>query len=73
MYLSFWCHTYLKFPFSEIAYALVAGSDDDNTKKTQKMEVLYVNGTTKVCHSIADYPEKVAALSGGSFTVCAQS
>ena len=27
----------------------------------------YVNGTTKICHSTANYPENVFGLSGGSF------
>ena len=32
------------------------------------MEVMYVNGTTKICHSTAtDYPEHVQEISGGSF------
>ena len=48
-------------------YALVAGYDGDDPKSAQKTEVLYVNGTTKICHSIANYPENVQYLSGGSF------
>ena len=31
------------------------------------MEVMYVNGTTKICHSTAKYPESVNGISGGSF------
>ena len=50
-----------------MSYALVAGCDGDEPKSTQKTEVLYVNGTTKVCHSTANYPENVQYLSGGSF------
>ena len=51
-----------------MSYALVAGCDGDEPKSTQKTEVLYVNGTTKVCHSTANYPAgNVKYLSGGSF------
>ena len=50
-----------------MSYALVAGYDNDDPKSSQKTEVLYVNGTTKICHSIANYPENVQYLSGGSF------
>ena len=46
---------------------MVAGCDGDKPKSTQKTEVLYVNGTTKICHSTADYPLTVQYLSGGSF------
>ena len=28
---------------------------------------MYVNGTTKICHSSANYPENVYSLTGGSF------
>ena len=31
------------------------------------MEVMYANGSTKICHSSANYPENVDSLSGGSF------
>ena len=48
-------------------YALVAGYDGDDPKSTQKTEVLYLNGTTKICASIANYPENIYLLSGGSF------
>ena len=27
---------------------------------------MYVNGTTKICHSTSNYPENVSLLSGGS-------
>ena len=53
--------------FSEISYALVAGFDIDVPKGGQKTEVMYINGTTKICHSTADYPETAFHLSGGSF------
>ena len=50
-----------------MSYALVAGYDADDPKSTQKTEVLYVNGTTKICKSTANYPENIFGLSGGSF------
>ena len=56
---------YLKFSFSDIGYALVAGLAKKN--ESQITEVLYVNGTTKICHSTANYPENVNSLTGGSF------
>ena len=55
------------FSFLEMSYALVAGYDADDPKSTQKTEVLYVNGTTKICNSTANYPENIFGLSGGSF------
>ena len=58
---------YLIFSFLEMSYALVAGYDADDPKSTQKTEVLYVNGTTKICKSTANYPENIFGLSGGSF------
>ena len=50
-----------------MSYALVAGYDPDDMKNCQKTEVLYVKGTTRICHSTANYPENVFYLSGGSF------
>ena len=50
-----------------MSYALVAGFDADDPKSTQKLEVLYINGTTKICHLTANYPENIFGLSGGSF------
>ena len=50
-----------------MSYALVAGFDGDDPKSSQKTEVLYVNGTSKICHTTANYPENVEFLSGGSF------
>ena len=47
--------------------ALVAGYDEDDPKCTQNTELLYANGTTKICKSTANYPENVCSLSGGSF------
>ena len=55
------------FSFSEMSYALVSGFDRDEQKSTQKTEELYLNGTTKVCRSTANYPKSVQFLSGGSF------
>ena len=47
---------------------MVAGKTYDQTyDQTQEMEVMYVNGTTKICNSTANYPENVGYLSGGSF------
>ena len=61
----------LTISFSEISYALVAGYDRDDPNSCQKTEVMYLNGTTKICHSTANYPEKnvdsLSDLSGGSF------
>ena len=62
----------LTISFSEMSYALVAGYDpQDDPKSSQRTEVMYDNGTTKICHSTANYPEKnvgwLANLSGGSF------
>ena len=48
-------------------YALVAGYSGDDPTSTQKTEVLDVNGTSKLCHSTANYPENVYFISGGSF------
>ena len=45
----------------------MAGYDDNGPKSCQKTEVIYANGTTKICHSTANYPENVDLLSGGSF------
>ena len=50
-----------------MSYALVAGYDGDDPKSSNKTEVLYVNGTTKICNSTANYPENVFPVSGGSF------
>ena len=50
-----------------MSYALVAGFHKDAQKSCQKTEVMYINGTTKICHSTADYPEFAFHLSGGSF------
>ena len=55
------------FSFSEISYALVAGQDDDDSKSWQKTEVMYINGTTKICNSTANYPIHAYRHSGGSF------
>ena len=46
---------------------MVAGIDYDDKKKGQITEVLYVNGTTKICHSTANYPGNIDGVSGGSF------
>ena len=45
---------------------MVAGYDGDDQKSNQKTEVMYVNGSTKICRSTANYPENVQYLSGGS-------
>ena len=58
---------YHTFSFSEMSYALVAGYDDDHQKSCPQMEVMYVNGTTKICKSTANYPEDVYYLNGDSF------
>ena len=58
---------YVIFSFLEMSYALVAGYDEDDPKSTQKTEVLYINYTTKICNSTANYPENIFGLSGGSF------
>ena len=56
------------FSFSELSYALVAGYNQDDQKSRQKMEVIYTgNGTTKICRSTVNYPEKVWYITGGSF------
>ena len=55
------------FSFPEMSYALVAGYDPDDMKDCQKTELLYVNGTTKICQLSANYPENVQCLSGASF------
>ena len=61
----FWC---LTFSFSEMSYALFTGQDDSKLKHHPEMEVLYVNGTTKICHSKSNYPITLCSkLSGGSF------
>ena len=53
--------------FSEMSYALVAGYDDNDPKSCQKTEAMYLNGTTRICHSTTNYPESVYFLTGGSF------
>ena len=55
------------FSFSEMSYALIAGYSGDDAKSIQETEVLYVNGTTKVCHTTTNYPENVEYVSGNSF------
>ena len=45
---------------------MVAGFDDDDQKTCQRTAI-YVNGTTKICQSTANYPENVRETSGGSF------
>ena len=55
------------FSFLEMSYALIAGNDQDDPKSSQKTEVMYVNGTTRICHSSFNYPENVQWISGGSF------
>ena len=55
------------FSFSEISYALVAGYDVHDKKPCPKTEVMYFNGTTKICPSTANYPGNVYYLSGSSF------
>ena len=55
------------FSFSEMSYALVAGYNSDYPKLSQKTEVLHANGTTKICHSTANYPINAYRHSGGSF------
>ena len=50
-----------------MSYALVAGNVRDGPKSNIKTEVLYVNGTTRICHSTANYPKNVQCVSGGSF------
>ena len=55
--------------FSEMSYTLVAGYAVYKKKKSLKTqtEVMYINGTTKICHSTANYPGNVYYLSGSSF------
>ena len=54
----------LTISISEMSYALIAGYDVDDQKYCPKMEMMYENGTTKMCHF---YPEYVFWISGGSF------
>ena len=55
--------------FSEISYTLVAGYAVYNKKKSiiAQTEVMYINGTTKICYKTANYPGNVYYLSGSSF------
>ena len=47
---------------------MVSGYDDKYDQPfLLKTEVMYVNGTTRICHSTANYPEDVIGLTGGSF------
>ena len=56
------------FSFSDMSYVLFTGYyEDDDPKPSKKTEVLYINGTTKICNSTANYPDNVYQLSGGSF------
>jgi hypothetical protein len=50
-----------------MSYALVAGYDVHDEKPCPKTEVMYANGTTKICRSTSNYPENVHYFSGGSF------
>ena len=50
-----------------MSYALVAGYDIHDETPCPKTEVMYANGTTKICHSTSNYPENVHYFSGGSF------
>ena len=50
-----------------MSYALVAGYDVHDKTPCPKTEVMYANGTTKICRSTANYPENVGFLLGGSF------
>ena len=50
-----------------MSYALVAGNDPVDPKSSQKTEVMYVNGSTKICQPSASYPENARDLAGGSF------
>ena len=50
-----------------MSYALVAGYDLDALKNNKQTEMLYFNGTSKICRSTANYPEIAYYLSGGSF------
>ena len=50
-----------------MSYALVAGYDVHDETPCPKTEVMYVNGTTKICRSTSNYPENVHYFSGGSF------
>ena len=62
------CFPHLNFSLSEMNYALVAGiSPDEPHNYCSKTEVMNVNGTTKICHSNANYPENVELIIGGSF------
>ena len=54
----------LKFALNPLIYSLARKNDQ---KKSQILEVMYVNGTTKICHSSANYPGNVYYLSGSSF------
>ena len=67
--LFFWLLMYLTFSFSEMNIALVAGIDFEikNQSNCQITEVMYFNGTSKICHSAANYPEDVFEITGGSF------
>ena len=44
---------------------MIAG--DEPPSSTQETELLYVNGTTRICHSTANYPENVQDINSGSF------
>ena len=46
---------------------MVAGIDYDDTKKGPILEVMHVNGTTKICNPTANYPKNLIRISGGSF------
>ena len=51
-----------------MSYALFTGQDNSKLKHHPEMEVLYVNGTTKICDSKSNYPIVLCSkLSGGSF------
>ena len=50
-----------------MSYALVAGYDVHDETPCPKTEVMYANGTTKICRSTSNYPENVHYFSGGSF------
>ena len=50
-----------------MSYALFAGWSHDDHKFCPEMEVMYVNGTIKICQSSANYPENVWFLNGRSF------
>ena len=57
--------------FTDIAYVLITGIDYEN----QRMEILYQNGTTKVCHSYdSRYPIEIrtatSAFSNNRLIIC---